>query len=230
MSAYHFCAELVASHAPKRALDYGCGAGEIVGLLRSKGIDASGCDVYYHGGDVSGRIAPDLAPHIYRMDDGRIPFPDATFDAVCSNFVLEHVPDLAAVSREIARVLKPGGVIIHLFPDRAVWREGHCDLPFIHWLPRNRFRIYYAAALYRLGMGAPRNHTSAMAWARHKCKWLDSWTHYRTCQEAHRDIGGQIEHLEHLWFDQRLGKRSLPAPVKRWVVRKMAGMVLACRP
>ena len=39
-----------------------------------------------------------------------LPYGDASFDAVVCVDVLEHVADLAQVIREIARVLKPGGV------------------------------------------------------------------------------------------------------------------------
>jgi SAM-dependent methyltransferase len=38
------------------------------------------------------------------------------FDAVVSNDVLEHVPDLQAAVRETKRILKPGGVMIATFP------------------------------------------------------------------------------------------------------------------
>jgi SAM-dependent methyltransferase len=42
-------------------------------------------------------------------DDGTIPYPDAHFDAVLSDFVFEHLQDPAATLREVRRVLKPGG-------------------------------------------------------------------------------------------------------------------------
>ncbi len=48
-----------------------------------------------------------------------LPFPAHTFDVVISNAVFEHVADVPAALREVARLLKPGGVFhiaIHLFP------------------------------------------------------------------------------------------------------------------
>jgi SAM-dependent methyltransferase len=39
----------------------------------------------------------------------RLPMPDATYDMVFCSQVLEHIPEPAAVLREIHRVLKPGG-------------------------------------------------------------------------------------------------------------------------
>jgi SAM-dependent methyltransferase len=41
-----------------------------------------------------------------------LPFPDATFDVTCSFKVLAHVPDIGRALAEMARVTKPGGVIL----------------------------------------------------------------------------------------------------------------------
>ena len=45
-----------------------------------------------------------------------LPFPNHDFDVVVSSHVLEHVPDDRAALREIARVLKPSGWAVLLFP------------------------------------------------------------------------------------------------------------------
>src|SRR5450432_447169 len=45
----------------------------------------------------------------YQSTIDQIPLPDASVDCVISNCVLNLAPDKAAVFREIARVLKPGG-------------------------------------------------------------------------------------------------------------------------
>lgn len=45
-----------------------------------------------------------------------LPFPDHYFDLVLSSHVLEHVPNDRAALREIARVLKPSGRAVLLFP------------------------------------------------------------------------------------------------------------------
>jgi SAM-dependent methyltransferase len=57
-----------------------------------------------------------------RPYDGKnIPFPDGSFDVVFSSNVLEHVTDLPYLQAEMKRVLKPGGVCVHLMPTGA-WR------------------------------------------------------------------------------------------------------------
>jgi SAM-dependent methyltransferase len=52
----------------------------------------------------------------YICDAATIPVDDATFDLVLCTEVLEHVPDPAAVVREICRVLKPGGTVLLTAP------------------------------------------------------------------------------------------------------------------
>ena len=43
-------------------------------------------------------------------------FPDASFDLVVCNDLFEHVPDLPRAAREIARIIRPRGVLLATFP------------------------------------------------------------------------------------------------------------------
>jgi SAM-dependent methyltransferase len=53
----------------------------------------------------------------------KMPFPDASFDAVTAYSFVDHVEDLGALLSEVARVLKPGGVFYaDLIPHRQFWR------------------------------------------------------------------------------------------------------------
>jgi SAM-dependent methyltransferase len=54
-------------------------------------------------------------PHVY-YDGERIPFESGTFDTVLSIQVLEHTPDPQHLLGEMARVLRPGGLLILSVP------------------------------------------------------------------------------------------------------------------
>ena len=58
----------------------------------------------------------DVPPGIetYRANLTDIPLPDGTVDVIMSRSVFEHLDDPAAVYREFARILKPGGCVIFL--------------------------------------------------------------------------------------------------------------------
>lgn len=54
----------------------------------------------------------------------KLPFPDATFDAVISQAVFEHIPNPFLTAKELHRILKPGGTI---FIDTAFMQPLHGD-------------------------------------------------------------------------------------------------------
>ena len=112
-----------------KVLDLGCGSGDLVRVLRQEGLDAYGCDFAdTAGSDLSSQ---DLGELLRPIPSGayRIPFEDSEFDYVISSQVLEHVIDYPGTFAEILRILKPGGVSLHVFPPRHVPIEPHVFVP-----------------------------------------------------------------------------------------------------
>lgn len=76
-----------------------------------------------------------------RADLAALPFPDATFDVAISSHVAEHLTQPERVFRELARVLKPGGRLLVLTPNR--WHYvtvSSALLPHAFHLAYNRWR------------------------------------------------------------------------------------------
>ena len=242
ISNYQFCAQWVASQnseVPPSVLDYGCGAGEIVLELLKSNVDAFGCDIFYGGADRLASVPTVLLDSgvIRKMEGNAIPFNDNAFDFVINNQVMEHVQNLDTVLTEIHRVLKPGGMVLSLFPSKEVWHEGHCGIPFLHRLPEGRARIYYAAALRSLGFGYGKGrYKGVMCWSQHWCDYLDKWTHYRTRTEidsAYCKYFSDIQHIEDYWIQKRTGRRlvdvSFLVSIQRLIVTKLCGMIFVAR-
>jgi SAM-dependent methyltransferase len=105
--------------ADARVLEIGGGSGFQARMIATHGCQVESVDL----ADRPHFIEPFFPVRDY---DGRVfPFPDASFDIVFSSNVLEHVPHLEAMLLEIKRVLKPGGVAIHILPS-ASWRLWTC--------------------------------------------------------------------------------------------------------
>jgi SAM-dependent methyltransferase len=102
-----------------RVADVGAGNGffsQTLGeTLRARGLDPgqhiAACDVV----PAEFRYAPIGCAPI--GEDGRLPFADASFDAVVSIEVVEHVENQFAFLRELARIAKPGAIVVVTTPN-----------------------------------------------------------------------------------------------------------------
>ncbi len=104
--------ELVARYGAGRdVLECGCGTGLLLERFTGFAQRASGIDLS------PGMLARarDRGLDVYEASVTALPFDAATFDVTCSFKVLAHVPDVGAALAEMARVTRPGGVVIAEF-------------------------------------------------------------------------------------------------------------------
>jgi SAM-dependent methyltransferase len=104
-----------------RALDVGCAGGGNTGVLRDLGWSVSGLEYSAAGAEIAASRGLDVV----RGDATALPFADASFDLVMSTDVWEHIEDDAAVARETARVLRPGGRALVAVPCSMKLWSGH---------------------------------------------------------------------------------------------------------
>lgn len=156
--------------------------------LLEQGWDAVGVEVdagYVANGHAF--LAPDRLIHIDPTDP--YPLPDNSFDVVISNQVFEHVANLEALVREVARVTRAGGWGLHVFP--AKWRpiEGHMNMPIAHWAPKGTARRVLIRAALKFGAAAPYfQHLSAHDRAEVFTRFSEDETFYR----SRREIAGVL--------------------------------------
>ncbi|MEU2423648.1 class I SAM-dependent methyltransferase [Streptomyces sp. NPDC007851] len=99
---------------PGRLLDLACGTGIVTRRLAAArpALRVTGADL---APGMARMAAARLPGAVVLADSRRLPFPDATFHAVTTLWLLHLVPDTAevgAIVAECARVLRPGGVYV----------------------------------------------------------------------------------------------------------------------
>ncbi len=232
-----FLLEVARSHGG-RILDYGCGNGEVVTAGLDLGLDIYGAENFSCLiGDCPGTPRSALGDRLFEVDAGNhISCPSSYFDLVVSNQVLEHVADLESLLVEMHRVLKPNGTMLHIFPTREVWREGHCRVPFAHRVKNVRRWLRLA---HRLGLGLERDDLPSEQWAAHWQDWLRQKCFYRTLPEisaAFSAAGFSIERAECPLMLYRAKGRGVYLPIRlfpslaSWAYEKLAGVVINCAP
>jgi len=89
-------------------LEVGCGTGLILQRLSRLASRAVGVDI--SPGMLEKARARGL--EVYEGSATALPFDDASFDVTCAFKVLPHVPDLKRALAEMARVTRPGGILL----------------------------------------------------------------------------------------------------------------------
>jgi SAM-dependent methyltransferase len=128
-----FLAETLRPRPGNRILDVGCGEGlaEVaIGRLRISQVRLVGIDLF-----PSKVLAArqETRAHNQRAqfaagDAGALPFRDAVFDSSYAVAVLQHVKDVGAAVRELARVTVPRGRVVAVEPDNSA-RYGFSSTP-----------------------------------------------------------------------------------------------------
>jgi SAM-dependent methyltransferase len=159
-----------ASTAVGRNVGYRVGKVRKLGLLHGDWLDCGCADGGYtvalaEGVDIearrieaaTARTHPEGVSFLHSASES-LPFADATFDGVFLNEVLEHVADESRTLGEIRRVLRPGGHVVVMSPNRLFPFEGHgmrvggrnvdIPIPLLPWLPGSVSRLVLRARNY----------------------------------------------------------------------------------
>ncbi len=194
-------------------LDVGCGDAGALVAFAERGAKCAGIECFDtslergrlratdHGVDV------DLKKGVAEA----IPFPDASFDLVMLDNVLEHVGDRPLTLREVRRVLKPGGLLYMVTPKPfsvySLWNDPHYDLAGLVLMPR-RMQIWYFEKIRGGGKGT---YDVGVIPTRYRIRKLLA------------DAGFRITVApRELWINYLRDRVSRPGEVKAGMKRKMS--------
>lgn len=165
-----------------RALDFGCGSGNLTRHLLELGCSVTAADVspvFLRLVETKFRDAGRCATHKL---DGRVgELPKDRFDLVATYSVLHHVPDYLGAVTELVRALRPGGV---LFIDHEASPGS--------WLPDPTRDSWHREGKHRIAWTA----------ARLRAALTPAWVAYRL--RRLRDPRATLEGDLHVWPDDHI--------------------------
>ncbi|MGH8612132.1 MAG: methyltransferase domain-containing protein [Gammaproteobacteria bacterium] len=112
---YAYALVLLGDVTGKALLDCGCGPGHTSVMLAKRGATVTAFDTAAGQLDTARRLAKSNGVNVtfLRQPFEKLDFPDESFDVVFGTFVLHHV-DLPKASRQLVRVLRPGGKAVFI--------------------------------------------------------------------------------------------------------------------
>jgi 2-polyprenyl-6-hydroxyphenyl methylase/3-demethylubiquinone-9 3-methyltransferase len=101
--------------APKRILDFGCGAGDAAKCFVERGHDVVGVDISASGIRLAKMKVP-TATFVLIDSETQLPFPDESFDIYFCTEVIEHLFYVREFIGEISRLLVKDGLFLLTTP------------------------------------------------------------------------------------------------------------------
>jgi demethylmenaquinone methyltransferase / 2-methoxy-6-polyprenyl-1,4-benzoquinol methylase len=118
--------------APRRVLDVACGTAKVtIDLVEHTAAQVVGLDLTWEmvsrGREKIESAGLGARIEFVAGDARRLPFPDSSFDVLTFTYLLRYVDDPQATLDELARVVRPGGMMASLdfaVPRSRFWRLG----------------------------------------------------------------------------------------------------------
>jgi ubiquinone/menaquinone biosynthesis C-methylase UbiE len=136
-------------------LEVGCGSGHLTRRLAERHVDIVGIDANPSAAAIAG------TDRVRTMRAESLSFDDDSFDAVISVHAIEHIPALEAAFVEMARVLRPGGQALFIYPAEPIM--GLYAIPtsiILHGTPLKAREVH----CHKLWPAKVRNLASPLGW------------------------------------------------------------------
>jgi 2-polyprenyl-3-methyl-5-hydroxy-6-metoxy-1,4-benzoquinol methylase len=203
------CARIVSRFkelAGARVLDLGCGDGGLSAAFARAGAEVTGIDSDEWRVHRARALAHDLGLDIrflVKTDFGES-LPDASFDVIVTNDVIEHVDSFDRLARGQSRLLAPGGVLYFNPPNRfslrLLRRDPHYRLVGVSLLGHRLGKFYVTTIRRRV-----QNYT------------VNRLLGYYEVHRIYRRAGIELQCISTETILDRLSRRQLPAAWQRAV-------------
>jgi SAM-dependent methyltransferase len=180
-----------------KLLEIGAGAGWQALTLQRAGFQVEAIDLAESTLGVHAKFP------VSAYDGHKLPFGDDSFDVIFSSNVLEHIPHIDEIHLEMHRVVKPGGLAVHILPTTA-WRFW-TSISHPVWVLR---RVLETASYY-LKNTSTSTHKVPSA---HRARWR-----YLIWPNRHGEQGNSLTEL--YWFSQRAWRRQFE--MNDWKIVRM---------
>lgn len=131
---YATCFRVLEAAPRGRLLDLAAGAGYTSHVLRKMGFEVTATEI-----NTQQFIAEGVSVEAVDLNRG-LPYPDAAFPTVVALEIIEHLEAPAHFVREIARVLKPGGVALISTPNITSLASK------LRFVAKSEFNLFYDVA------------------------------------------------------------------------------------
>jgi SAM-dependent methyltransferase len=208
--------------AGKRVLDVGVGAGRFAEVASRWGAEVVGVDLSFAVDAAYGNVGKRENVHIVQADLFRLPFPDASFDAMYSLGVLHHTPDTRKAFEAVVPFLKPRGefaVFLYAYGHYSyfsdIWRKITTRVPYrvVYYVTALAIPLYFLYRLPFLGLGLrflfPMSQHPNPRW-----RWLDTFDWY-TPRYQHKHTWPEVygwyraRKFENIRLNQETNEQSL---------------------
>jgi 2-polyprenyl-3-methyl-5-hydroxy-6-metoxy-1,4-benzoquinol methylase len=129
-----------------RLLDFGAGAGTILKVAREKNWQAFGVEV----SEPAVEYARKLGFDVFHGEINEANYPDNYFDVVTASEVLEHLENPLEVLKEIARILRPGGLLWATTPHASGLSYRLIGLKWSVIAPPEHLQLYSRKAAFKM--------------------------------------------------------------------------------
>jgi len=213
--------EIFASFAPyrrtNRLLDIGCGAGSLLEAARRAGWEAHGTEVSRPAVEHARRAGFE----VFCGDLSAAPFPEGHFDVVTASEILEHLDDPRAMLREVARVLRPGGLFWATTPHGRGISAKVLGLNWSIVVPPDHLHLFSLKGVRRLLEAAGFRSVKVVAHAVNPYELLDGVRN----RARREEVGTEQLNKERIQSSYQLNEMLTSSP-SRQAIRSLANGVL----